>query len=146
MTNKEFTNLLNREHETVLSILNKGSNPALKQMLGAFAIADHVTENNYAKLCALYNIMKKYPGISNEQIVLFVKGKQSFRFLEKFINFSPTALDDLKKQGPIKMSEQYSSVEMHKQVKKRMAKPNPKPKQKEEELYDDGIFVDDTMY
>ena len=146
MTNKEFTNLLNQEYNQVFEIINQSANSELNKTLGAFTFAARVTDNNYAQITALYNIMKKYPGLSNEQITLFVKGKKSFRFLEKFISFSPTALDDLKFHGPIKMSQDYSSVAIHKQAEKRRSKPKPKSKQKEEELYDDGIFVDDTDY
>ena len=126
MENKEFTYELKKESELVFEIVNKETSGYAKQVCGNYVLVDYVTNKNYADLVGLYNIMKKYPNLTNEKIEFFIKGKQSFIFLGKFISMVPNALMNLREKGPLKMAQEFSRACEIKKRKREKYKVKPK--------------------
>jgi len=103
MTNKQFKEELKKEIELALRKLDAD------EMLSRVAKEDRptgkcyaagtLTKNNYANLVGLLNFAKHHPELSGEQIEYFIKGKDSFRFLNNFITVLPDAVEELKLHG-----------------------------------------------
>lgn len=84
-----------------------------------------LTKNNYANLMGLYNFATHHPELSTKQIEDFIKGKDYFKFLNKFITILPNAVNELRFNGIERCIMNYATtLEYKKQNKQEKASPN----------------------
>ena len=113
MTNKQFKEELKKEIELALRKLDADEMhsgvPKEDRPTGKCYAGGTLTKNNYANLIGLLNFAKKYPKLSSEQIEYFIKGKDSFKFLNKFISVLPDAVEELRFHGILSCVMSYKS-------------------------------------
>ena len=84
-----------------------------------------LTKNNYANLMGLYNFATHHPELSSKQIEDFIKGKDYFKFLNKFITILPNAVDELRFYGVMYCVMNYTSeLEYRKRCKEEKLRIN----------------------
>ena len=98
MTNKQFKEELKREVDLAFMKLDAD------EMRTGIPDWDSkrnggLTKNNYANLMGLYNFAIQHPELSSKQIEDLIKGKDYFKFLNKFITILPNAVEKLKVYG-----------------------------------------------
>ena len=68
-----------------------------------------LTKNNYANLWGLLNFARNHPELTSRQIEDFIKGKECFKFLNKFITILPNAVNELRFNGVMYCAMNYTS-------------------------------------
>lgn len=124
MTNKQFKEELKREVDLAFMKLDAD------EMRTGIPDWDSkrnggLTKNNYANLWGLLNFARKHPELSSKQIEDFIKGKECFKFLNKFITILPNAVNELRFYGVMYCVMNYTSeLEYKKQNKQEKASLN----------------------
>ena len=67
-----------------------------------------------AQLKALYNFIQNHPELSSGQITFMIKGKDSLKFLNKFIDTIPYGVECLKQYGVCEVGNYYACLMMNK--------------------------------
>lgn len=145
MTSKEFISLLNEEIKIVENIIVETYGEDRKTSLQNFAVSSQVTGKNRIVLTALYNTIKRCPNLTYAQIENFIKGKQDFRFLEKFIDTVPNAIEELMQKGAYKLAGEYTSLVFRKSKRKQSRKPIENKTKNYDIFVDDDGFIDDDF-
>ena len=84
-----------------------------------------LTKNNYANLMGLLNFARNHPELSSKQIEDFIKGKEYFKFLNKFVTILPNAVDELRFNGVMYCVMNYTTeLEYRKRCKEEKARIN----------------------
>lgn len=98
MTNKQFKEELKREVDLAFMKLDAD------EMRTGIPDWDSkrnggLSKNNYANLMGLINFAVHHPELTNKQIEEFIRAKDCFKFLNKFITILPNAIEDLRTYG-----------------------------------------------
>ena len=112
MTNKQFKEELKREVEIALRKLDADeilNHIPEEDRKGKWYAGGTMTKNNYANLIALSKFARNHPELTGKQIEYFIKGKESFKFLNKFISVLPDAVEELRFHGMISCIMSYKS-------------------------------------
>ncbi len=124
MTNKEFEQELKREVDLAFMKLDAD------EMRTGIPDWDSkrnggLTKNNYANLWGLLNFARNHPELTSKQIEEFIKSKDCFRFLNKFITILPNPVEELKIYGIEHCIMNYvTALEYKKQNKQEKASLN----------------------
>ena len=98
MTNTQFKQELKKEVDLAFMKLDADD---MRTGIPDWDTESHggLTKNNYANLWGLLNFANNHPELSNRQITEFIKGKECFKFLNKFIAVLPNTVEELKFYG-----------------------------------------------
>ena len=109
MTNKQFKEELKKELKLVLEQGLTLEEQKLADDAGKILMSGRV-----AQLKALYNFIQNHPQLTSGQITFMIKGKDSLKFLNKFIDTIPYGVECLKQYGVCEVGNYYACLMMNK--------------------------------
>ena len=109
MTNKQFKEELKKELKLVLE-----QGLTLEEQMLADDAGEILMSGRVAQLKALYNFIENHPELTSGQITFMLKGKESLKFLNKFIDTIPYGVELLKQYGVLQAGNYYAGLMMNK--------------------------------
>lgn len=111
MTNKQFKEELKKELKLILE-----QGLTLEEQKLADDAGEILMRGRVYQLKALYNFIQHHPEINSGRITFMIKGKDSFKFLNKFIDTIPYAIEMLKQYGVVEAGNYYACLIMNKNL------------------------------
>ena len=109
MTNKQFKEELKKELKLILEQGLTLEEQKLAEDAGKILMSGRV-----AQLKSLYNFIQNHPELTSGQITFMIKGKDSLKFLNKFIDIIPYGVECLKQYGVCEVGNYYAGLIMNK--------------------------------
>ncbi len=109
MTNKQFKEELKKEYALALEQGLTDQEQKLAEDAGEVLMRGRIYQ-----LKALYNLIQNHPELTSGQITFMIKGKESLKFLNKFIDVIPYGVECLKQYGVCEVGNYYACLIMNK--------------------------------